>query len=263
MTEPKRWIDEGPPEAIERLLHAAASETPQEASMARTLSLLGVGLGTASAATSAGATAGGAAAAASVAKASGVFVAGTFVKWGLLATAVTAAGVAGKVAVTRSDQASARVALAPAVTATVAPAPRPLAIAPLESLAASAAVEPESPSAPRPVATVAPAKPPTKAALMAEPPLDAERLAEEVAMVDQARGALARGDARTALAALDEYDAHFATRRFVPEALYLRMESLLRVGSADAARGVAQRIVTSFPKSPHVGRARQVLGSIP
>jgi TolA-binding protein len=110
-----------------------------------------------------------------------------------------------------------------------------------------------------------PAKPATKPvpAPTADVPIDAERLAEEVALVDQARGALARGDARAALAALDDYDARFKVRRFAPEALYLKMESLLRLGNADAARAVAERLATSFPKSPHTARARQVLGAIP
>jgi len=92
------------------------------------------------------------------------------------------------------------------------------------------------------------------------PPLDTEHLAEEVALVDRARGALASGDAAGALTALDDYDARFARRKFAPEALYLRMESLLREGRAEAARGVARSLTNSYPKSPHAARARQVLG---
>jgi TolA-binding protein len=263
MTEPRRWTEEGAPPAIERLVRAAASEKPQEASLARTLGALGVGLGTAGAASTAGATAGAAAAATSVSKASGVLAAGAFVKWGLLATAVTAAGVAGKVAVTRSDDINARVPAVPSMS-TLAPAPRPRELTPAAPLTGSAPVlEPEVPPAARPAATVAPARPATRAAVMEEPPVDAERLAEEVALVDRARAALARGDAPAALTALDDYEARFKERRFVPEALYLRMESLLRMGKGDAAREVARRIVTSFAKSPHAARARQVLGSIP
>jgi outer membrane protein assembly factor BamD (BamD/ComL family) len=86
-----------------------------------------------------------------------------------------------------------------------------------------------------------------------------ERLNEEVALVDQARGALARGDARAAISALDDYDARFSARRFVPEALYLRMESLLRLNQSAAARAVASRLATGYPSSPHAARARQVL----
>jgi TolA-binding protein len=86
-------------------------------------------------------------------------------------------------------------------------------------------------------------------------------LAEEVALVDRARGALARGDAPTALAVLDDYDARFRPRKFAPEALYLRMEALLRLGQTSAARAVADRLATTYPSSPNAARARQVLGA--
>jgi TolA-binding protein len=90
-------------------------------------------------------------------------------------------------------------------------------------------------------------------------PVAAERLAEEVALVDRARGALARGDASAAVAALDAYEAHFTERRFAPESLYLRMESLLALGRAADARAVAARLAAAHPTSPQAARARQVL----
>jgi hypothetical protein len=267
MTEPKRWIDEGPPEAIGRLLEAAASEKPAEASVTRTLGVLGVGVGVAGAASTAGAsTAGAALGVASVGKASGVFALGTFAKWAVLATAVTAAGVAGNVVMSREVAPSAaRAPLAPVSTAvTAAPKPpRPPSelapIAPVVAVAPSAQPgEPEPPAVARVAPTTTP-KTVTRSAPVEEAPIDAERLAEEVALVDQARGALARGDAGAALRALDEYDARFSERRFAPEALYLRMESLLRLGKSEAARAVAERLAKRFPSSPHTARARQVL----
>ena len=93
--------------------------------------------------------------------------------------------------------------------------------------------------------------------------MDAERLAEEVALVDQARGALARGDGSAAIAALDQYEARFTQRKFAPEALYLRMEALLKLGRTSAGRAVAARLVAGYPRSPHTARARQVLATIP
>jgi hypothetical protein len=273
MTEPKRWIDEGPPEAIERLLEAAASEKPAEASMARTLGVLGIGASVAGAASTAGAsTAGAALGATTAAKASGVFALGTFAKWGLLATAVTAAGVTGTVVASRpASVPSAQQAIASKVA--VANAPRTTlngaSVAPLALPAPP--VEPEAPPVapePPPVAPLAPpVAPPTspaaksqvRATPAADAPVDAERLAEEIAFVDQARGALARGDARAALRALDGYEARFTERRFVPEALYLRMESRLKLGQTAEARTIAERLAKSFPSSPHTARARQVL----
>jgi TolA-binding protein len=200
---------------------------------------------------------------ASVAKTSGVFALGTFAKWAVLATAVTAAGVAGNVVMSRPVASSAtRAPLAPvSMPATAAPKPpeQPTEIAPIEPVATAAQpVEPAPPAVARVVPTST-SKTATKAAPIEDAPLDAERLAEEVALVDQARGALARGDAGAALRALDEYEARFSERRFAPEALYLRMESLLRLGKSETARAVAERLAKRFPSSPHTARARQVL----
>lgn len=67
MTELKRWTDEGAPEAIERLLQAAASEEPSAASLAGTLTSLGVAggvMGLTGGAAASGAAASGAAASA-------------------------------------------------------------------------------------------------------------------------------------------------------------------------------------------------------
>jgi len=277
MTEPKRWIDEGPPQAIERLLHAAAAERPPEASMSRTLTALGVGAGTASAASAAGAaTVGGAAA--SAGKATGIFAASALVKWGLLAGAVTAAGLTGRAVVrSRAEQRAlpaAVSALAPGAR-TLAPAPKTPTAAPLALPEAPATevvpVPGEPPPEPAPLlprgARGAVAPHPSVVSSRAEPrvaaepeaPIDVERLAEEVALVDQARGAFARGDGAAAIAALDGYDARFKQQKFAPEALYLRMESLLKLGRTGAARAVAARLVSAYPKSPHTARARQVM----
>ena len=269
MTEPKRWIEDGAPPAIGRLLEAAAAEKPAEASLTRTLGVLGVGVGVTGAASAAGAaTTGAALTVASVGKTSGVFALGTFAKWAIVATAVTAAGVAGKVVTSRPAPAPSAghvptTVVSAAVAATPHTAPERAPVAPFVSSAQP--VEPDPPVALRAapaLAAVSPgaaAKVPKVAPAAAEAPIDAERLAEEVAMVDQARGALARGDAGGALRALDEYDARFSERRFAPEALYLRMESLLRLGKPAAARTVAERLAKRFPGSPHTPRARQVL----
>jgi TolA-binding protein len=281
MTEPRRWIEEGPPQAIERLLNAAAAERPPEESMSRALTVLGVGIGTASAASAAGATTAGGAAAASTGKATSVFAASALVKWGLVAGAVTAVGVTGRaVVIAKSEQVSAPLVLAasapkaralaplsrtpvvlpvpapePAPTVEVVPVPGPAEPMPAVPSEPHAVVPPHAAPAPAPVAAPAVAAP--------EAPMDAERLAEEVALVDQARGALARGDGAAAIAALDEYEARFTQRKFVPEALYLRMESLRKLGRTGAAQAVAQRLVAGYPKSPHPARARQVLETIP
>ena len=126
-------------------------------------------------------------------------------------------------------------------------------------------VQSNGPHAVTPHATVPPSRAEPRAlsepraGAASEAPIDAERLAEEVALVDQARGALARGDGAAAITALDSYQARFKQPKFAPEALYLRMESLLRLGRAAAARAVAERLVSEYPRSPHTARARQVM----
>jgi hypothetical protein len=296
MTEPKRWIDEGPPLAIERLLDAAQAEEPREQSMSRTLAALGVVAGTASAATTAGAAASG--------KATGLFASSALVKWGLMASAVTAVGVTGR-AIVRShfERAASHAVAAPAATSVGAPArtptlarssmevaraapdvPAPSALAPVEMAPTGPAPSAPAPDDTPPASSALPAhievlpvagavsvaSPPARHAVApsrsvsvvapaADAPVDAERLADEVALVDHARGALAQGDARAAIGALDAYDARFAQRRFVPESLYLRMESLLALGRAAEARAVAERLASGYPKSPQAARARQVL----
>lgn len=266
MSEPKRWIDEGPPLAVEHLLRAAATERPTPQSMARTLTALGIGASAAGAAGTAGAaTAGAAVSVGAGVKASGLLLTAGVLKWGAVVTAVAAAGVAGKVVLTRAEHTASGVAVVTRaavanthVSEPVASGAGPTPSVTTQSLpapSASASSSARSVSKSRHAVSEVPAVAP-------ELPADAaqnDRLAEEVALVDRARGALAHGDAATTLAALDEYDARFTQRKFAPEALYLRMESLVRLGRGAAARGVANTLVGTYPRSPHADRARQLL----
>ena len=280
MTEPKRWIDEGPPAEIAHLVRAAASEQPSERSMSRTLTTLGVAVGTATAASTAGAS--GTVAAASAGKAVGLLATSAVVKWGALATAITAAGFVGSVVIKRAgaarDQAVASAAphrAAPPAAAQLVTSQKTAVVrsmgveavipsASAEAVIPSSNVGPTAVEAPRAsgsvAASVAAKRVPKALSTSVETtPTDVEHLAEEVALVDRARGALAGGDAAAALKALDEYDSRFSRRKFAPEALYLRMEALLRMGRSDGARSVAQSLVNAYPTSPHAARARQVL----
>jgi hypothetical protein len=253
MNEPKRWIEEGPPPAVERLLRAADAERPSDGSLGRVLSGLGVGLGATGAAASAGAAAT-VGAGAALATGKGALAVGVWAKWVVLSVAAVGAGTAAvhraslppersRAVVTAATPAKPAPAVAtdPVVPAIVATAPG----LQMEEPPAVARVKPVAP-APRPVTEV-------------EAPLDAERLAEEVRAVDRARSALAEGRAAESLSLLDEYEARFGGRRFAPEALYLRMQALLSLGRKADARNAAERLVRVFPKSPHTARARRVL----
>jgi hypothetical protein len=85
-------------------------------------------------------------------------------------------------------------------------------------------------------------------------------LAAEVSYVDRARALLAAGQASQGLALLESYERQFREPRLLPEVLFLQLEAYERAGRHADARRAAQRLVASFPTSPHAGRARKLLG---
>lgn len=264
MSEPKRWLDDGASEVVERLLAAASCEQPSQASLARTFAALGVGVSAVSTAGVAGAAApsvGGAglAGAAKGSTLAGVLVLkGTLLGVGLGATFV----VVNVVAFSRPQLSQPGSTLAPPMTSSFhAVRSQPLSTASavqVPELTAKSA----RPLLPRP--GPGSAIPGNESPTGASAPIDIEQLAEEVRAVDRARSALEAGRASAALAALDGYEARFPGRRFAPEVLYLRVEALLRLGRLSEARTLAEKLVMSYPNSPQAERARQVLSrSIP
>lgn len=271
MTEPKRWLDEGAPRDIEHLMRAARGDQPSNASLRRTLTALGVGLGTTSIAPIA-AGAGTAAGVGGTLHATAV-TGGLLAKWAafgmVLGTFVAGAATIARLSTPKSE------APAPSV-ASRAPNPPDAARAaaqneehPAARSVAPSAVEPVlSPSGARAASTgvstgdapssEAPARVPSVAAAP-----DAETLAMEVQSVDGARAALAAGRAAETIARLDEYERRFPTRRFGPEALYLRMEALVALGRTAPARAAAERLLATYPESPNGVRARAVLSKVP
>jgi hypothetical protein len=270
MNEPKRWIDEGPPRAVERLLEAAAAEQPSDASLRRVLAGVGLGIGTTgAAATGAAATAGSGAA---LATAKSVVVAGAWTKWVVLSVVATGAGATiVQQSQTGAERPTAAVTAKASARPTPVPSPAPKPEVPVampaaaepviaEAVIAEAVIaEPPVVASPRTQAPRVRTTPPPEV----EAPIDAEKLAEEVRAVDRARSALAAGRAAETLSALDDYDRRFGGRRFAPEALYLRMQALLALGRNAEARNIAERLVRSFPQSPHTARARRVAETNP
>jgi len=84
-------------------------------------------------------------------------------------------------------------------------------------------------------------------------------LAQEIHLVDQARASLRAGDAGGTLKRVSDYLNRFASGRFEPEVLYLKMEALRTSGNLQAASTTAEEIVARFPLSPQVGRAKALL----
>jgi hypothetical protein len=83
-------------------------------------------------------------------------------------------------------------------------------------------------------------------------------LAREIALLDGSRSALSANDATEALRLLDRYAREFETGSLWPEAVVLRIDSLLRKGDAQAARLLAAQFEQSRPNDSHLLRIRSL-----
>ena len=85
-------------------------------------------------------------------------------------------------------------------------------------------------------------------------------LFEEQRIIESARAAVARGDARTAFSLLDGYEQAFPIKQFWPEALALRIEALRSSGQLDAARARAADFAQKYPHHPLLPRVQSSVG---
>jgi hypothetical protein len=92
-------------------------------------------------------------------------------------------------------------------------------------------------------------------------PQRAPSLGREIDLIDAARAALSRGDARGALATLDAYSRIYPRGRLGMEAEVLRIDALERSGDTDGARRRAEAFLRHNPKSVLSARVRRLLGS--
>lgn len=87
-------------------------------------------------------------------------------------------------------------------------------------------------------------------------------LAAEIRILDQARAALAAGDAKQASRLLDAYTASRHSATLAQEAALLRVRLLLMLGQRPAAAELARRIIAEHPESAHVDSLRS-LATVP
>jgi len=139
-------------------------------------------------------------------------------------------------------QAASAAPVAPLVGEALEPAPAPVAIATPE------------PAATRDARASAPASAAAAAGSVA--PAPAPSLFEEQRIIEAARAAVARGDAPTALATLDNYDRAYARGQFGPEALALRVEALSAAGQSSRARSLAAEFERRYPHHPLLARVQ-------
>ena len=87
-----------------------------------------------------------------------------------------------------------------------------------------------------------------------------DRLLErEVVWLDQARQALASGNARGASQSLDGYDREFPRGALQPEAQFLRVQALLGEGRRAEASALARRLVVAHPAAAHAQKLKEIL----
>ena len=213
------------------LLQSAALDAPARGAGERTLAALGIGsvaLGGTLAAGSAKAAASG----------------GNAMLLSKLLAAVVTVGVAsGAVLHYRS--------LTSEPAAAVPRAPKPAApAAPEREITAPPVSEPE----PAPSAVKAPTAP---VPARVEPDI-----ALEIESLDRARRASERGDFSGALAELDSYERAFKRGRLRPEALLLRVQTLISKGDAAGAKALGNRFLARYPKSPLAPRIQKLIGTV-
>lgn len=238
MSQPElEWDDE------ERaLLKSAELDGPAKGAQARTLAALGVGgaaLGTAVTASSAKAAALGA---------------GKGIGLGKLLAVLVIGGTVGGAVLHYRAQFSAATLAPPASMPAKAVAPLASA-APVPEGAPDAATEASDVSAvsgePRP--SEAPKAP---ARLRTEPDI-----ALEIAALDRARRASESGNFSAALAELDAYEHAFKRGRLRPEALLLRIQTMISKGDLTGARSLGTKFLARYPKSPLGPRIQKLVGA--
>jgi hypothetical protein len=232
MNDPRRLLDEGSTGFESRLLRAGRKDAPAPHNRKRIAAALGVGSVFAASTVATGASASGK-------------------TWLGLATANAARLAAGVTAGALAIYGGARV-LAPSADAPstkpavsdsrLAPPPQPRELAAPDA-PAPAAAESAEPAARRPAPTT-----------------PADTLSEELAVLDQARRALAQHDHAAALARLDDYARRFPRRHLASEATVLRIETLVKSGNTALAKKVGKDFLARQPNSPYGKRVTSLIG---
>jgi hypothetical protein len=223
-----------------RMIAAARDKRPSAASSERMAKALGVTL------TSLGAAAGSKALAAKAVASTATAAAGTSPVWPWISVGVVGLVVAGSVvgARVRHPARPQPAAVSAPQQAPATPAPAPLQPVPLPATAATTERS-SAPGAPRHHARVAVAE---------------SDLGEQIAMVDGAREALARGAPQRALEILRRYQDRYPSGSFRPEATATSVEALVKLDRQAEARALATRFVADHKGSLLAARVAELVG---
>lgn len=83
-------------------------------------------------------------------------------------------------------------------------------------------------------------------------------LANQIALVDAARRALAAGAAERALAIVRDYQSEYPTGTFRPEVSAVKVEALVKLGRITEARTLAERFVVAYGPGPLADRVARL-----
>lgn len=257
MNGPPRLTERGCDDPVAELLRSARSDRPSENSRQRALAVA-ARLSTA-------------AAAGTAASASALSKSALFIKWlglGALGGALTMLGVAHLETARPRARRPAPVVTRPAPlreapSGASLPPPAPPtrhtaegARRPSRDNPARRPARPRKSEVPAASAAFAPIAPASSSA-----PQDT--FSAEIAQIDAARRALARGDGAAALQRIARYEADFDTPHFGQEATVLRVQALELTGQRDRAEQLARRFLASHPNSALAPRVRTLIGDRP
>jgi hypothetical protein len=234
---PERLLAADATDFERRLLHAAVENRPSRTATSRMAKALGV---TAALGVTTGAVKT-LAASAAVSEAA----AGTSVVWPWVSAGVIGLVVAGAVAGTR-------------VRHSPPPPPRPTPAA----VAAPAQPEPAPAITPEPSAAIE-VRPSPPAPTRRSHAATTRELADQIAFIDAAREALAKGADRAALELLRRYQDKYPVGSFRPEATALKVETLVKLGQQSEARALAERFVAEHRGSLLAARVAALAGLSP
>lgn len=146
-----------------------------------------------------------------------------------------------------------RPAAKPAVSSAVATPVSPPAAPAIDSAApAGPAAETASHEASPPPEDELPTKPLVSA--RGRRGTSAGELADQIALVDAARSALAAGGAQRALSIVSKYQSEFPNGTFRPEVSAVKVEALVKLGRTVEARALAERFLVAYGPSPLADR---------
>jgi hypothetical protein len=113
---------------------------------------------------------------------------------------------------------------------------------------------------PRAKTTSSPAAPATIVTAARAPAREATNVADELKLIDAARGALAAGEPAAAHSHIQRYRSSFPNPHFVDEADALEVQALAALGRSDEARTKAKLFLHAHPGSPYTQRVRSAAG---